>query len=90
MFKRMFSRRSVMEAGERARLVHSVWLTHYLVGRSRLGSGSPGRAADGLPEIPSRRVADGGFADILATPLGRAWAEDWWNIAMEHVPDVEA
>ncbi|XHC25542.1 MAG: hypothetical protein ACFHWZ_04145 [Phycisphaerales bacterium] len=42
-----------------------------------------------MPEIPSRKVDDGGFDEIMATPLGKAWAEDWWHGAIEQVRDVE-
>ena len=89
MFRRILSRRVILEAGERARMTHSLWLTHHLVGRSRIGGGKPGTAVSGVPEIPSRKVDEGGFDEIMATPLGRAWADDWWNGAIERVQDVE-
>lgn len=89
MFRRFLTRRTLLEAGEKARMTHSLWLTHHLVGRSSIGSGFPGRVVGQVPEIPSRKVEDGGFARIMATPLGKAWAEDWWNIAMEQIQDVE-
>ncbi len=89
MFRRLLTRRHLLEAGEKARMVHSLWLTHHIVGRKGIGSGDPGRVIGNLPEIPCRKVSDGGFARIMATPLGRAWAEDWWNGAMDQVEDVD-
>ncbi|MFU8828244.1 MAG: hypothetical protein ACNA8P_02315 [Phycisphaerales bacterium] len=89
MFRQFLTRRTLLEAGERARLVHSMWLTHHLRGRSSTGGGEPGRPLAGIPEIPSRKVVDGGFAEIMATPLGKAWAEDWWNGAIEHLQQME-
>lgn len=89
MFRRILNRRALIEAGERARMVHSLWLSHHLVGRSGIGSGNPGTAVGGLPDIPSRKVVDGGFDELIATPLGKAWAEDWWHCAMEQVEDVD-
>jgi hypothetical protein len=90
MFRRLLPRRILLEAGEKARMTHSLWLTHHLVGRNGIGSGQPGRVVPGIPEIPSRKVSDGGFARIMATPLGRAWAEDWWNGAMDCIEDVDS
>lgn len=89
MFRRILSRNVLMEAGERARRAHSLWLTHHLVGRSRIGGGDPGRAVAGVPDIPSRKVVEGGFDELISTPLGKAWAEDWWNSAMERAREVE-
>lgn len=55
------------------RLAHSHWLT------SALASARP------YPKIPLRRVAEGGFSALVATPDGRLWADLWWNAALDHV-----
>ena len=61
-------------AAERARIVHSVWLTRAVRDR-----------AEALPRIPTRRVDLGGFEAVRATPEGRAWADDWWQFALDRV-----
>ena len=33
--------------------------------------------------IPTRRVADGGFAAVMKGDKGRAWAASWWIEALE-------
>ncbi len=69
-------RRRVHEAGEAARLEHSAWLT------VALGIGGD---ADRYPRIPVRRVADGGFAAVVARPEGRRWTQRWWGRAFDLV-----
>jgi hypothetical protein len=54
------------------RLLHSVWLTKALQRGSR------------PPRIPTRKVEDGGWAKLMETPEGRAWAEEFWQGALEH------
>jgi len=49
------------------RRVHERWLERAL------------RAPDRVPRIPVRRVADGGFARLLARPAGRLAAARWWD-----------
>ena len=61
-------------AAERARIVHSAWLTRAV--RDRAGT---------LPRIPTRRVDRGGFEAVRSTPEGRAWADDWWHFALDRV-----
>jgi len=56
--------------GERARRLHSSWLTSAL--RDTGGS---------LPRIPTRRVDEGGFDPIVRRPEGREWADRWWGEA---------
>ena len=65
-------RRAAERLGAVYRTQHSVWLTKALGG----GFGA-------LPSIPRRRVADGGFASLMATPAGRQWAASWWGDAFE-------
>lgn len=75
MLGRIFKRDGVLlAAGERARLVHERWLNRALADRTR-----------SFPIIPTRRVADGGFAKLMATPEGRAWARQWWESALSRV-----
>ena len=60
--------------GEVYRTQHSVWLTRAL-------QGGFGR----IPPIPRKRVADGGFAAIMATVAGRLWVANWWREAFERL-----
>lgn len=64
----------LISAGERARREHSAWLTRAM---------SDPRAR--LPRIPTRPVEEGGFAPVVATRAGRAWAESWWGGAFERM-----
>ncbi len=57
-----------------ARRLHSSWLTRAI------------RAGVKMPRIPTRLVRDGGFAEVVSTPEGRAWADRWWAEALE-TPD---
>jgi len=71
------SRRRRLElAGERARRLHSVWLTRALSDPSIR-----------LPRIPVRPVAQGGFGPVTASPGGRRWAEGWWRGAFRCVDE---
>lgn len=67
----------MVEAGVRARRQHSVWLTAAI--RDPRG---------GVPRIPTRRVADGGFAGLLARPGGPERAERWWTLAIDRAEGV--
>jgi hypothetical protein len=49
-----------------ARQLHSYWLSRAV------------RSNRAMPRIPTRRVSEGGFDVVTATPAGRAWAEEWW------------
>ena len=51
--------------------LHSGWLSRAL------------RAGRTHPRIPVRRVRDGGFAAMMASPTGRAVARWWWQRALE-------
>ncbi len=64
-----------LEAGRKARLLHSRWLTAAIE-----------RPMD-APRIPTRRVADGGFSDMLGRPNGRQRADKWWDLALDRVPN---
>ncbi|NUQ53660.1 MAG: hypothetical protein HUU19_13305 [Phycisphaerales bacterium] len=70
-----FHRSDLPSRAEQMRLAHSHWLT------GALASGRP------YPKIPLRRVAEGGFSALVATPDGRQWADLWWNAALDHVND---
>lgn len=68
MLRQFFARnRRLITAGEKARRLHSAWLTRALAEPSR------------FPRIPARPVRDGGFRRLVATPRGRAWADGWWS-----------
>ncbi|MEZ6233941.1 MAG: hypothetical protein R3B68_07105 [Phycisphaerales bacterium] len=69
-----FSKHDRMEAGRRARLIHSLWLTEAMA-----------RPYD-VPRIPTRRVSEGGFASMASRPGGMARAERWWSLALERTP----
>lgn len=64
----------LITAGERARRTHSQWLTSAV--RDRSGC---------LPRIPTRRVDEGGFDALVASPAGRRWADGWWRDAFDRV-----
>jgi len=68
----------ILTASERARRLHSAWLTRALHGEDE--------AFGGLPRIPARRVEQGGFGAILRTAFGRRWASEWWRRVLERVP----
>ena len=77
MLGRLFKQGSAFPAGERARRVHEAWLTRVME------TGMP------VPRIPVRLVADGGFAVLVADPVGRRWADTWWKLALERLdPDA--
>jgi len=52
---------------EAFRQTHERWLNRAVK--------QPGR----YPTIPSLRVDAGGFERLTSTPLGRAWADQWWH-----------
>ncbi len=66
----------LLSAAEKARLMHSRWLSRALAERGRA-----------WPVIPLRRVSEGGFSAMLALPQGRAWAERWWEEALVRLED---
>ncbi|MBU6412383.1 MAG: hypothetical protein KGS45_02830 [Planctomycetes bacterium] len=72
-FRRLDDAWDAMTAGERARLLHSRWLTEAL------------RSGRDLPRIPLRRVEEGGWEELLAKPKGRDVAERWWRRALRWV-----
>jgi hypothetical protein len=49
------------------RRVHERWLSQAM------------RRPESVPRIPVRRVADGGFARMMARPAGRRAIERWWR-----------
>lgn len=58
---------------ERARRVHSAWLTWALASDER------------FPRIPRQAVGGGGYDTLLATPRGRAVCRRWWQRALDAV-----
>lgn len=73
-----FTRRGNLEwRGERARRIHSEWLTLALRGERP------------LPRIPVRRVDEGGWEELLGQPNGRRICERWWRIALRWVFDLD-
>ncbi len=66
----------LISPAEKARLIHSCWLSRALAERGRA-----------WPVIPLRRVSEGGFSMVLALPQGRAWAESWWEEALARLND---
>jgi len=41
------------------------------------------RSGRQMPRIPTRKVAEGGFAHLLARSGGREKAANWWEAALE-------
>jgi hypothetical protein len=54
------------------RRFHSAWLSNAFKRGSR------------PPRIPTRKVEDGGWGSMMETPEGRAWAEEFWQGALDH------
>jgi hypothetical protein len=67
--------RARLTIGQRMAREHSSWLTRILRGRAA------------MPRIPVRRISEGGFAQLMSTPSGRARAERWWERTLERVED---
>lgn len=67
----IFRRKEPLSPGRRMVLEHARWLSWAL------------RRPRQLPRIPVRKVADGGFARLMATRRGRAYAADWWEDALD-------
>jgi hypothetical protein len=57
----------LIDAGEKMRRFHERWLTKAV-----------SRPGDVTPRIPVRRVDEGGYQTLLASPGGRERAEQWW------------
>ncbi len=76
MVRLFFAAARLVTAGERARRLHSAWLTAAVRDRSGV-----------LPRIPTRRTDRGGFDPILESPGGRQWADGWWRDALARVDD---
>jgi len=75
MLRAVLSVFDIESAAEAMRRFHSRWLTAALKHGAR------------PPRIPLRRVSDGGWGELMATPEGQAWAEEFWQGAFEH-PDA--
>ena len=39
----------------------------------------------GVPRIPTRRVSEGGYGELVRRPLGRLMATHWWARAIEKI-----
>ncbi len=63
---------------ERARREHSHWLTCAMADPARYWR-----------RIPIRRVDQGGFDRLVATPAGRRWSDGWWSRTIEQVPHAK-
>jgi hypothetical protein len=57
---------------ESMRRFHSAWLSAAFKRGAR------------PPRIPTRKVSDGGWGSMMETPEGRAWAEEFWQGALDH------
>lgn len=66
---------TLLEAGERARREHSLWLTLALSSQRR------------FPRIPTRLESEGGFTRLLERPSGRTHTERWWRLALRRIPE---
>lgn len=80
MFWNWLRRKRVLDAGERARQLHSAWLTQALHRSSQVPPPMPG-----YPRIPRRTVRDGGFDALRSRPHGPARSARWWSIALDRV-----
>jgi len=71
--RNLFNSATFLSTRERMIREHARWLTQAVR--------RPGR----YPRIPVRKVADGGFARLMASREGRAVADSWWFEALERV-----
>lgn len=69
--------RDVEDIAARWRAEHSAWLTAALEREKR--------EKYAWPRIPLRRVDEGGFSGLTATPRGRVVCERWWRRALKAV-----
>ena len=72
-----FRKRKLLDASQRFRREHEVWLTHAL---ARLR-----RSPRSVPRIPTRAVRNGGFDALRTRDHGPERAKAWWLLAMERV-----
>jgi len=70
---RLFQVRPTTRLARRFIAQHARWLTRAI------------RSGREYPRIPCRRVADGGFARLMATRDGRKIAQGWWYRALEEL-----
>ena len=80
MFWSWLKRKRVLDAGERARQMHSAWLTQALHRSNQTPPRTPG-----YPQIPRRTVRDGGFDALRNRPHGPERSARWWSIALDRV-----
>lgn len=71
--------RKIEDHGAAARRLHSAWLTWAL-----------DQPEGVIPRIPTRRVAQGGFTDLMRTHRGRRAADSWWARAIETISRLAA
>lgn len=76
MFRSIFSKEVWLAKAEAMRRAHSSWLSRAVKHGSR------------PPRIPVRKVSEGGWDELMSTPEGRAWADEFWQGAFEH-PDSQ-
>ena len=68
-----FGHFSLDSVRERMIREHGSWLTEAL------------RTRRDVPEIPVRKVSEGGFAGLSATEEGRRFARLWWETTLQKV-----
>lgn len=71
---RFSRRRRLLLAGEKARAEHSRWLTRAMQ--------QPGLY---FKRIPTKKVSEGGFDDLMRFEAGREWADRWWSSKIEEL-----
>ncbi|MBX3410612.1 MAG: hypothetical protein KF859_12090 [Phycisphaeraceae bacterium] len=76
-FWRFWSRDEFLEAGERARLEHSEWLSRAL------------RSGKNYPRIPVKPVVLGGFDRLMEKPGGPDLCAAWWQAAFNRVDHLD-
>ena len=70
---RFFRLISPLSTRERMIREHAQWLTRAV------------RRPRGYPRIPVRKVSEGGYAGLMASPNGRSIADGWWHSALERL-----
>jgi len=76
-FWRFWSRKDLLDAGERARREHEEWLTRAI---------SSGKS---YPKIPLKPAATGGYSELMERPGGEQLAAAWWEAAFGRVDRLD-
>jgi len=77
-FWKYWTQSQFIEAGERARQEHALWLTQAM------------RSRKPYPKIPLRAVDAGGFERLMHKQGGERLTTSWWEAAFARIDRVES